>query len=445
MAKQQTEKKIDSFIGAKCFIASLIIIAALMLAGYISTLTIPCDGIPFWKWILSPFLVLGSDDMVTLIAVILFLLIIGGVFNSLTKHGLMRYMIDKIAFKYADSRYKLMAVISFFFMALGSLIGSFEEAVPMVPIVVALALRLGWDRLTGIAMSLLSIGCGFAAGVFNPFTIGIAQELAGLKMFSGAWIRAINFVLIYVLLQLFMRMHAKRIEQNVSEEDAKTFFADKKKDTGVLLFAVIMVVGIVIVMSSAFISALRDYTFVIVSVMFLIAGIVSCVVSGMKRKAFGRAFANGVVSMLPAVLMILMASSIKYTLSTAGVLDILVSKLAGFASTMPRWFVILFIYLVALLMNFVIPSGSAKAVMLTPILIAIASPLNISSQLVIIAFAFGDGFSNTFYPTNPALLISLGLADTSYSDWAKYSGKFQLANLILTSLLLLAGLALGIK
>jgi len=94
-------------------------------------------------------------------------------------------------------------------------------------------------------------------------------------------------------------------------------------------------------------------------------------------------------------------------------------------------------------MNFFIPSGSAKAFMLIPLIVPLAQIFGISAQLCIVAFAFGDGFSNVLYPTNPALLISLGLADVSYSRWFRWSWKFQALNLILTSLLLLFGLAVG--
>ena len=104
---------------------------------------------------------------------------------------------------------------------------------------------------------------------------------------------------------------------------------------------------------------------------------------------------------------------------------------------------ILFIYLIVLVMNFFIPSGSAKAFMLIPLIVPMAQIFGISAQLCVMAFAFGDGFSNVIYPTNPALLISLGLADVSYSDWFKWSGKFQFLNLVLTSLILLLGLAIG--
>ena len=114
-------------------------------------------------------------------------------------------------------------------------------------------------------------------------------------------------------------------------------------------------------------------------------------------------------SVLPGVLMILMANSIKYTLVEAKILDSLLNGAVVTAQELPRWVVILFIYLIVLVMNFFIPSGSAKAFMLIPLIVPMAQIFGISSQLCVVAFAFGDGFSNVLYPTNPALLISLGL------------------------------------
>ncbi len=174
------------------------------------------SGLPFWKWALSPVLVLGADGSSTLIAVIIFLIVIGGVFNSLNSCGLMEYMVNRLSARFYTKRYILMAVIMLFFMSLGSLIGSFEEYVPLVPIVVALAINLGFDALTGVAMSLLAVGCGFAAGVLNPFTVGVAQQLAGLQMFSGSWLRFVAFVIIYGVLFAFVYLHAKRIAKPVN-------------------------------------------------------------------------------------------------------------------------------------------------------------------------------------------------------------------------------------
>ena len=456
-------------IGVKSFITAIVVIFVLMIVTYVITLVVPAGayprmedangntvidteggfssvegGIPFWKWLLSPVLVLGASGSGALIAVIAFLLVIGGVFNSLEKCGLIKYMLDKLSYTFGSRRYRLMAIVMLFFMALGAMIGSFEECVPLVPIVVALSVRLGWDRLTGIGMSLLAVGCGFASGVCNPFTVGVAQQLAGLPMFSGAWMRALAFVLIYGLLFGFVFLYAKKIERPVDNESADhTFIHDERMNRGLWCFVSILSVGIAVILCSGFITALQDYTMIIVAVMFLIAGIVSTLVCGMGGRQLGKTALEGVGEILPAVVMILMASSIKYTLEEAQVMDSLLHDVVELAQIMPRFCIILFIYLVVLVANFFIPSGSAKAFMLIPLIIPIAQIFGISSQLCIVAFAFGDGFSNVFYPTNPALLISLGLADTSYVEWFKWSWKFQILNLLLTSGILLFGLAIG--
>ncbi len=456
-------------ISVKSFITAIAVIFVLMIVAYVLTMVIPGGsyariedqsgnmiidttagfssvegGIPFWKWILSPFLVLGASGSGTLIAVIIFLLVIGGVFSCLDKCGLMAYILNKTASRFGKVRYKLMAVVVLFFMALGSLIGSFEECVPLVPLVCALAISLGWDTLTGVGMSLLAAGCGFAAGVCNPFTIGVAQELANLPMFSGIWLRFVAFVLIYILLMVFLLIYAKRIERSASKsEPAVSFVRNEKLDRGMICFISILGTGIVIILLSALIPALQDLTMIIVAVMFLAAGIISTLVSGMRVNELLKTFWGGITSIFPAVFMILMASSIKFTLEEANVLDTILHWAVGLAETLPSWSVILFIYLIVLVMNFFIPSGSAKAFMLIPLIVPLASVFNISPQLCVVAFAFGDGFSNVFYPTNPALLISLGLADVSYAKWFKWSVKFQILNLILTSGILMLGLAVG--
>lgn len=437
-----TEKK-GLNISAKSFISAILVIFLLMILTYSLTFIVPNAGIPFWKWALSPVLVLGAEGNVSLIAVIAFLLVIGGVFNCLEKCGLMKYMLDKITFRYGEERYKLMALITLFFMAMGSFIGSFEECVPLVPIVVALAIRLGWDALVGMGMSLLAIGCGFSAGICNPFTIGVAQELAGLPMFSGMWLRVLAFALVYALLMGFLYFYAKKIERPVDAEvTGQQFTNNKNMNRGLLWFAGLMFAGIAVVLSSVFITALQDYTMIIVALTFLLAGMIASAIS-QTGENLGKTFWHGLVSVLPAVLMILMANSIKYTLVEGNVLDTLLNGAVDIAETLPRWSVILFIYLIVLIMNFFIASGSAKAFLLMPLIVPVAEVFGISAQLCVIAFAFGDGFSNVFYPTNPVLLISLGLANVEYGKWVKWSVKFQVMNLILTSGLLLLGLMIG--
>lgn len=441
MSKQSEKTGLN--ISVKSFITAIVVIFILMVLTYGLTFIIPGGGIPFWKWALSPVLVLGADGNVSLIAVIAFLLVIGGVFNCLDKCGLMKYMLDTITYRFGKERYKLLALVTLFFMAMGSFIGSFEESVPLVPIVVALAIRLGWDALVGVGMSLLAIGSGFAAGVCNPFTVGVAQELAGLPMFSGMWFRAIAFILVYALLLGFLYRYAKKIEKPLDVELARgTFVADKKMTRGLVCFASLMCAGILVVLSSVFLTFLQDYTMIIVALTFLAAGLIATGVSGQGIK-MGKTFGSGVMSVLPAVLMILMANSIKFTMEEGNILDTILQGMVSTAELLPRWSVILFIYLIVLIMNFFISSGSAKAFLLMPLIVPIAEAFDISAQLCIVAYAFGDGFSNVFYPTNPVLLIGLGVADIDYGKWVKWSWKFQVMNLALTSGLLLLGLAIG--
>ena len=461
------EKKPGLNVSVRSFLTAIAVILALMVLSYAMTFVIPGGeyaraadaagntvldpaggfsyvqgGLPLWKWLLSPVLVLGAEGSGMVIAILVFLLVVGGVFNTLEVCGLMRYMLQKLVHRFGKARYQLLGVMTLFFMAMGSFIGSFEECVPLVPIVAALAVSLGWDVMTGLGMSLLAVGCGFAAGVCNPFTVGVAQSLAGLPMFSGVWLRGVSFVLIYALLMLFLLRHAQKVDRGEGAVQAQ-FSPDGKLDAGLKWFGGVLGLGIALVFSSSFLTVLQDYTMIIVAVMFLVGGVAAALACGMDGKDLGKAFGKGMTSIFPAVLLILMASSIKFTLTEAKILDTLLYWAVGAVESLPQWCIILCIYLIVLVMNFFISSGSAKAFLLMPLIVPMAQLFGIEKQLCVMAFAFGDGFSNVFYPTNAALLIALGLADVSYTDWVKFSWKFQGMNLVLTGGLLLFGLMIG--
>lgn len=398
MEKNKEKPKMEA--GVKSFITAIVVIFAMMVLTYALTIIIPGGYIPFWKWILSPILVLFAKDSGSMIAIIALLVVLGGIFNTLDKFGVLRLLLDKVTAKFGKSRRVLLAVIPLFFMVIGSAAGTFEECVPLVPVVVALAIRLGWDALTGLGMSILAAGCGFAAGVCNPFTVGVAQELAGLPMFSGMWYRAVAFLIIYILLMLFLMIYVRKIEKPMDEKMLEGIGSGNVRQIA--------------------------YS------------------SGSRFWKIGITFKEGVVSVLPGVLLILMANSIRFTLLEGNILDVILQGAVSLASGMPRFGVILFIYGLVLILNFFIPSGSAKAFLLMPLIVPLAEAFDISAQLCVVAFAFGDGFSNVFYPTNPVLLISIGLANVSYGTWAKWSGKFQLINLFVTGALLLLGLAIHV-
>lgn len=261
-------------------------------------------------------------------------------------------------------------------------------------------------------------------------------------MFSGIWFRLFAFVLVYILLFTFLYFYAKKVERPIDTEAIKSSFSyDAKMAKGLKLFVGIMCAGILLVLSSVVITFLQDITMIIVAVTFLVAGLVAVNATG-RGGNISKTFLNGISSVFPAVFMILMANSIKYTMMEGNILEPILQGMVDTAAKLPGWSVILFIYLIVLALNFFISSGSAKAFLLMPLIIPIAETFGISAQLCIVAYAFGDGFSNVLYPTNPVLLISLGLADVDYGTWLKWSWKFQFFNFLLTSLLLLFGLFL---
>ena len=423
----------------KTFLISVGTLLILMVLTYVITLLTNCKGISFLQFIGSPILVLTTSSSSTIIAIIVFLIIIGGVIEGLNKCGFLEYMINKIVYLNGGKRFKLMAILVFFLMCMGSLVGSFEEVVPLVPIITALAIDLGFDAVIGVGMSLLAVGCGFAAGVANPFTVGVAQELANLPMFSGAWYRAISFVLIYLLLIGFLFITGKK-SLNKEINIHRIFEKDERKDKALLVFVAIMGTGLLLVLVSPILTFLQDYTMIIIALMFLFAGVSATLLTGTPIKVLGKQFLQGAINISPSIILILMASSIRYIMEESELINVMLSACSSVAFEMNEIQLIIFIYLICLFMNFFIPSGSAKAFLLMPILIPLSIQFGINPQLCILAYAFGDGFSNVFYPTNPALLISLGLIDMDYSAWFKYSWKFQVLNLLLTIGILIVGL-----
>lgn len=474
----ENQKKVMD-VNIKSFISSLAIMAALMVIAYGMTLVIPsgsyaremadgqelivsgsyapCDGgIAFWRWLLSPLLLLGSSMGFTVISICVFLMIIGGAFSALDACGVLRYMLGRVYQAFSGRKYMLMVILCLFFMLLGTFAGSFEEIVPLVPLAVALSYAMGWDALSGLGMSVLAVCCGFSAGVGNPFTVGIAQQLVGLPMFSGMWYRVIGFITFFTVLVGFLLFYAKKIEKNpekslvydpVKAEEWKSLQIaaprEQKMDRALAAFGSCIGLGIGMILLSTVVRGLQDYLMIIVALAFLLAGTSSVLLTGYGLNNYLRQFGKGILNFLPGVLVILMASSVRYTLEYAKVLDTILDAFVKVTGGVSPGVVVLLIYALVLLMNFFIPSASAKAFLLMPLIAPVAQLSGVSLQVAVLAFAFGDGFSNTFYPTNPVLLISLGLSGVSYSKWARFSIRFQLPVLVITGALLLIASGIG--
>ncbi len=427
----ETKEKNGLGISVGSFVAAIGILAGLMLFTYLLTLFIPGGSIPFWKWLLSPVLVLGSDQGITLIAVIIFLLVIGGTFNALDRSGTMDYMLRKIVHFAGDRKYLLLAVVTLFFLSMGAFIGSFEECIPMVPLAVALAIAMGWDEMVGLGMSLAAVACGFSTGVLNPFTTGVAQTLMGLPTFSGISLRLLTFACIYGCLLLFLIPYARKCEkrnigkQTEREVQVGAFVKKPHLEASVRFFVGTLLACFMVILLSTQVPGISDYLMIIVAVFFLIIGIGCCVCSRIKTRKAVSYFGHGVLNIMPSMFLILMAGSIQYTMNEAGIMDTILQFAVGLIGGMSPQAGILCIFLFAMLVNFFVSSGSAEAVLLMPLLGPLADVCGISRQLTVLAFNYGDGFSNLIYFTNPCLLIALSLIGVSYGKWIKWSLKLQ--------------------
>ena len=156
-----------------------------------------------------------------------------------------------------------------------------------------------------------------------------------------------------------------------------------------------------------------------------------------------RPILQGAVAMLPAVVMIALASSVKLVMVESGILDTVMHFALTLLEGKSKFLVILLIYVLILFLQIFIGSASAKIVLVMPIVMPIAMALGISPALVILTYCMADGFSDAIIPTNPVLLIGLSMANISYGKWVKWTWKLQLFVFLLTMGILLFGVAIG--
>ena len=178
--------------------------------------------------------------------------------------------------------------------------------------------------------------------------------------------------------------------------------------------------------------ALADYVLYITVAIYVIAGIGACVLCGLKGKPLFKHLGKGLVTLLPAVAMILIASGVRYIMESGSVMDTILYKVIEACRGQSPAVIILLVYLVIFVFEMFIPSGSAKAFLLMPMIGAMCSQLGVDGQVAVLAFTFGDGFSNMLLPTNAGLLLILGMTTVNYPKWIRWSGPIQFVLLSLT-------------
>lgn len=477
MEKSQQQDKAFASINTKSFILVVCILLAIIVLSTVLSYIVPqgsyerdengmiidgtfaqgeVQGIAIWKVITAPFRVFASSDALTVIFISIFLLIMSGVFNVIEKTGGVKAIINRTVKKFGTKKKVVICLITLVFMLFGSFFGMFEELVALLPIILVFVLFLGYDTLTGLGVCLIAPCFGFAAAITNPFSVGIVSNIAGVNVLDGAWFRAIFFVLVYLAVCAFLILHIRKIEKNPQKSltyemdknkrnsyDFTVGEGDAKENKAFKVYSVFFVVLVGILLAIASIRAISDYAIPILALSFLVGGFISGYLVSDKFSKVGRWFVQGAVAMLPAVLMIAMAMSVKLILSESGILDTVMHGVVGLLSGQSKFVCVVLIYALVLFLQLFIGSATAKAMLVMPIIFPIASMLGLSPSIVILTYCMADGFTNVFMPTNAVLLIGLSMANVSYGKWFKWTWKLQLLMLLGTVLLLFVGVQIG--
>lgn len=401
---------------------------------------------PLWRWLTAPVEVLGSPDGTQAIVIILFILSVGGSFAILDKAKCLQEVVSIIARKFRHRRYLLLAFVTLFFMGIGALLGIFEETIPLVPLAIALAASLGWDVYVGLGMSILATGFGFSAAIANPFSIGIAQKLSGLPLFSGAGFRVLVFLVVYALFYSWLALTARKSEKrssDISPPAAAVMPDTAGSGSGAKFFAISILLLVVMLLFISITGTLADYSMPLIALVFLVAGFGSGIASKLSLRECIAAFVSGVGGILPGVLLILMAMAVKHIIVSGAIMDTILYQAAKAIEGSSAYVAAAGMYVLTLGMNFFIGSATAKAFLLMPLLAPLADLVGLTRQVAVQAFAFGDGFSNMLYPTNAVLIIALGVAGVSWTSWLKKTWLLQVFTLAITMGLLLLAVATG--
>ena len=413
-------------------------------------------GIAFWRILTAPARVFASGDGLTILMISLFLLIMSGVFNLLDKTGGIKTFIVHIMRRLRDRGGPVVCITVLIFMLFGSLFGMFEELVTLLPLIVVFMLSMNLDSMVGLGACLLAACFGFSTAITNPFSVGTAAQLAGIHASSGAWLRIVFFVIVYVVLCAFLLGYLKKIERNPA--CSLTYDADLKRKENLLsqqeedvahpqrvfrVYSGFFAIQGVLLVAIACIRQISGFAIPILAASFLISGLIAGQIVCRNFSKVLSYFLKGAAAMLPAVVMIALASSVKLVMEESNIIDTVMQAVLQLLEGKGKFVTILLIYALILFLQLFIGSASAKIFLVTPIVLPITGALGISPTLVILTYCMADGFTDVILPTNPVLLIGLSMANVSYFKWLKWTWKLQLLLFLISIVVLFFGVLIG--
>lgn len=361
-----------------------------------------------------------------------FLLIIGGAFMIIEKTGAITAAIkraSRIFLKNPALRSLYIPVTMILFSIGGATFGMSEEVLIFVPIFIPLSISLKYDSAVGVSIPFLGAAAGFASAFMNPFTLGIAQGIAQLPLYSGFGFRIIIWAVCTAIAIAFVMLYAKKIEKNPLASITHEFDNEKRKELHLSQKVeetftwphklVLAAFGATMVM--LVIGVLKYGWYIIeIGALFLGLAVLASIFGRLKISEATNAFYDGVRGMAEIIFLLALATAIIIIAENGNILDTVLHYMAGIISKLNSVVASWAAFIMQAAINFFIPSGSSKAVLTMPILAPLSDLIGISRQTMILAYQFGDGWTNVCIPTSPVVLAVIGMAKIPFQKWFKF-------------------------
>ena len=341
-----------------------------------------------------------------------------------------------------------------FFGIGGTTFGMFEETYALIPAFVIIALTLGYDRIVGGAIVFVGVATGFAAAILNPFTIGVASAVAGIPL-MGTQITIFRCVVFAAFMTLSI-IYVMRYAYKVKKDPTKSIlYGHQKEDLtgmmtreecmsmpfsaahkismfGFLVLLVILIWGIIV----------KAWWFTEIASLFFIFMLLTAAVNKMGPNEIAETFVNSTKATMYGVLIVGLSRGIFMVLTAGGIVDSVVFYMAELVNALPPALTGVGMLTVQNILNFFIPSGSGLAMVTMPIMAPLADVVGLSREMAVVAYQFGDGFSNMFWPT--AVAVECGIMGISLAHWYKFITKLFIMMFLLQCVFMVAGIFMGI-
>lgn len=346
----------------------------------------------------------------------------------------------------------MIPVFMYTFALGGSIFGMFEETFGFIPLFVGLAIAMGYDAIVGMSMVSFGVAMGFAAAFINPFTVGLAQKFAELPLLSGFGFRVVCWFVLVSMAVLWTMNYARKIKKDPEkslmkdidmgslaldhDELVNTHFKGRDK---VILAVVVAMVGLLVwgVME-------KGWYFNELAGLFLIMGIACGFLAGWGPNKLASVYVEGLKDIVFGALVIGLSRGILIVMREGNIIDTVIYGLAQPLAQFPSWVAAEGMLFVQTLINFFIPSGSGQAATTMPIMAPLADLLGVTRQTAVLAFQFGDGFSNILWPTT-LLPVMCGIAHVPIEKWWRYFVPFFLLLLPVQMIFIFAAVAMNLQ